>query len=70
LQQLKLSSSWSETKEKIKEADPRITDDVLDYKVGEEEQLIARLQPFFKTRDSQYIKDWIEAISSNTVKSG
>ena len=70
LSHLKLASSWAETREEIKEADPRITDEILEYSPGNEEALFERLRPFFKGEADRYIQNWIEAVSGNAAKSG
>jgi hypothetical protein len=67
---LKLSTSWDETREKIKEANPDITDDMLNYQPGKDEELLERLLPFFKNKDMKSIQDWIESISANSAKAG
>ena len=69
IQVLKLSSSWSETKDRIKENDLSITDEDLEYEPGQEEQLLSRLQlKMNKSRED--VRIWIEVLSANKPRAG
>ncbi len=66
---LKLERPWEEVKEKIKEHNIDITDDDLDYKPGEEGNLLDRLgKKLSKSREE--VKILIESLSSNRDMAG
>jgi uncharacterized protein YjbJ (UPF0337 family) len=64
---LKLQSSWEKVKEKLKENDITLTDEDLEYKPGQENELLERLSNKLK-KDKQAIKDYIESVSANKGK--
>jgi uncharacterized protein YjbJ (UPF0337 family) len=66
---LHLQSSWDEVKEKLKENDHTLTDEDLDYSVGNEEELIGRLEKIMGKSREQVIA-YIESISANTDLAG
>lgn len=66
---LHLQSSWEDVKEKMKENDHRLTNDDLDYTVGNEEELIKRLQKVMGKSREQVIA-YIESISANSGLAG
>jgi uncharacterized protein YjbJ (UPF0337 family) len=65
----KLSASWEEVKEKMKENNVHLTDDDLQYAPGQEDELLERLQQKIK-RPKEEIRMLIESISTNTGKAG
>ena len=64
-----LKSSWEDVKEKMKENDHTLTDDDLEYKPGNEEELINRLEKIMGKSREQVIA-YIESISSNNGLAG
>jgi len=64
-----LRSSWEEVKEKMKENDHTLTDEDLEYKPGNEEELINRLEKVMGKSREQVIA-YIESISANTGLAG
>ena len=69
INKLNLQSSWEEVKEKLKENDPRLTDEDLDYSAGNEEELINRIKKVTGHSSGQIIA-YIESISSNSGLAG
>ncbi len=70
MNKLKLDRPWNEVKEKLKEADPTLSDDDLRYdgenNAAELVQHLARK----KGKDEEFIRGWIESVSSNAGKAG
>ena len=66
---LHLQSPWEQVKEKMKENDHTLTDDDLEYTVGNEEELIMRLEAVMGKSREQVIA-YIESISANTDLAG
>jgi len=66
---LNLLSSWEDVKEKMKENDHRLTDDDLEYKPGQEEELIKKLEKVMGKSREQIVA-YIESISANTGLAG
>jgi hypothetical protein len=66
---LKLHAPWDTVKERMKENDINLTDEVLDYIPGEEEELLQRLEVIMKRSRAQVIA-YIESISSNEDLAG
>ena len=64
---LQLERSWEEVKEDLKESNIDLTDEDLDYKPGEEDQLLERLEKKMNKSKAE-IKALIESISSNEGK--
>ena len=64
---LKLESNWEEVKEKLKEANPELSDEDLDYEPGEEQALLEHLAKKME-RSVDHIKGWIESVSYNEGK--
>jgi uncharacterized protein YjbJ (UPF0337 family) len=62
--QLKLQQPWEVVKENLKENNIYLTDEDLDYKPGQEEQLLERLQKKMQL-SKERIKELIESISAN-----
>ena len=59
---LKLEAPWAEVKERIKEVNYDLTDEDLEYKPGQEEELLSRLEEKLHKPKSE-IRGWIESIS-------
>jgi len=59
---LKLETSWSEVKEKIREVNYDLTDADLLYVPGKEDELINRLAAKMN-KTAEEVKGWIESIS-------
>ena len=66
---LNLQSSWEEVKEKMKENDHRLTDEYLEYTIGNEEELIQHLEKVMGKSREQVIA-YIESISANSGLAG
>lgn len=64
---LKLENSWEEVKEKLKEVNPDLSDEDLDYEPGEEKALLEHLAKKMG-RSVDHIKGWIESVSYNEGK--
>ncbi len=62
--QFKLEQPWEVVKENLKENNITLTDEDLDYKPGQEEQLLARLEKKMNL-SKERIKELIESISAN-----
>ena len=61
-EKLKLEAPWEVVKETLKEANTALTDADLEYKPGEEDELLARLGSIMnKPKDE--IRAWIESAS-------
>ena len=64
---LRLEAPWEEVKEKLKEADPGLTDGDLVLIPGHENELLGRLAE--KTgRTVEQVRMWVESVSSNRGK--
>lgn len=61
---LKLEKDWADVKELLKEANPDLNDDDLDYTAGKEDELVKRLAMKME-RSTEHIKAWIEIVSHN-----
>jgi hypothetical protein len=61
---LSLRISWDEAKEKIKEANPLITDDDLDYPDGHVHKMLQRVGDIIG-KDPAAAKAWIESVAFN-----
>ena len=66
---LKLESPWPEVKEKLKEANNRLTDDDLVYQPGKEKELLERLSKKMNKSVTD-VKGWIESVSFTTGIAG
>lgn len=67
--QIKLNAPWPDVKELMKENNIELTDEDLEYEPGKEEEFLERLQKKMG-KSKEYIKELIEAISSNTGLAG
>ena len=68
-QRLRLSTSWEEVKEKLKETNINLTDEDLIYQPGQEDALLERLQQKIN-KPKEEIRGLIESISGNKGKAG
>lgn len=59
---LKLSTSWEEAKEKIKEAKYELTDEDLAFTPGKEREMLQRVATKLG-KDEEWVKGWIESVS-------
>lgn len=63
-QPLKLAVPWEEVKELLKETNIDLSDEDLDYKPGEEDALLERLQKIMG-KSKEEIRYLIESVSAN-----
>lgn len=66
---LRLQAPWETVKEKMKENDINLTDADLEYKPGNEEDLLQRLEKLMGKPREQIVA-YIESISSNEGLAG
>lgn len=66
---LNLRSPWPEVRERLKENDISLTDQDLDYRPGNEDELLDRLA-LKMNKSKQEIREYIESISENDDKAG
>ncbi len=66
---LKLGSPWKEVRERIKEADLTLTDADLEYKPGQDQELLEHLAKKLN-KPAVDVKGWIESLSTNTAQAG
>lgn len=59
---LNLSSPWEEVKERIKEAHLDFTDEDLDYRPGQEKELLERVAAKLG-KDIEAAKGWVESVA-------
>ncbi len=64
-----LASQWELAKEKIKEANPNITDSDLELQPGREEDLYERLAKKLNKSKAE-TKDWIKSVAANSSIAG
>jgi hypothetical protein len=69
MDRLNLKSSWEEVRERLKENDITLTDQDLEYKVGDDEALIERLAAKMN-KSKKETREYIESVSANQDKSG
>lgn len=67
MDKLKLQRPWNETKEKLKEVNPELGEEDLQYDEAHPEALIQRLAKRMG-RDEDHIRTWIESVSANSSK--
>ena len=60
--QLKLEAPWEEVKEKLKEANPNLNDEDLQYSPGQEQALLERLAAKM-SRSVEDVKGWVESVA-------
>ena len=63
-QKLRLSNSWEEVREKLKETNIDLTDEDLEYEPGKEKELLERVAKVIG-KDIAATKAWIESVSFN-----
>ena len=69
MDRLNLRSPWSEVRERLKENDINLTDQDLEYRPGNEDELLDRLaDKMHKSRNE--VREYIESISGNEDKAG
>ena len=66
---LRLTTSWDEVKEKLKEANVDLTDEDLAYQPGNEDELFMRLQKKIN-KPKEEIRRLIESVAMNSGKAG
>ncbi|MES2430273.1 MAG: hypothetical protein V4556_05000 [Bacteroidota bacterium] len=64
---LKFDAPWEEVKEKLKEANPDLSDEDLQYIPGQEDELLERLAKKMN-RDVEHIRGWVESVAYNEGK--
>ncbi|MBL7698955.1 MAG: general stress protein CsbD [Chitinophagaceae bacterium] len=69
MEKLNLRSPWPEVRERLKENDMNLTDQDLEYRPGEEDQLLERLSGKLN-KSKKEVREYIESISSNEDKAG
>ena len=69
MDRLNLRAPWPEVRERLKENDIRLTDDDLDYRPGNDDELLERLAGKMN-KSKREVKDYIESVSHNDDKSG
>ena len=69
MEKLNLRSPWPEVRERLKENDMNLTDQDLEYRPGEEEELLERLSGKMN-KSKREVKEYIESVSSNEDKAG
>ena len=69
MDRLNLRSPWHEVRERLKENDISLTDDDLDYRPGDEDELLEKLAGKMN-KSKIWVKEYIESISHNDDKSG
>ena len=69
MDRLNLRSPWPEVRERLKENDINLTDQDLEYRPGNEDELLDRLaDKMHKSRNE--VREYIESISGNQDKAG
>ena len=66
---LRLSSSWEDVREKLKETNINLTDEDLEYEPGKEDDLLERLQHKLN-KPKEEIRMLIESLDVNSGKAG
>ena len=69
MDRLNLRSPWPEVRERLKENDINLTDEDLEYRPGNEEELLEKLAGKMN-KSRKEVKDYIESVSHNDDKSG
>lgn len=68
-ERLRLTTSWDEVKEKLKETNVNLTDEDLAYQPGKEDELLERLQQKIN-QPKEEIRKFIESVAVNKGKAG
>jgi hypothetical protein len=66
---LNISLPWEDVKEKLLESDPYLTEEDLEYKEGQEEELLERLAKKMG-RTPEHVKGWIESVAFTEGRAG
>jgi len=69
MDRLNLKSPWHEVRERLKENDINLTDEDLEYRPGNDDELLERLAGMWNKSKSD-VKEYIESISGNEDKAG
>jgi len=69
MDKLNLRSPWHEVRERLKENDISLTDQDLEYRPGNEDELLERLAGIMN-KSKKEIKEYIESVSGNEDKAG
>ena len=67
MSKLQLHKPWNEVKEQLKEINADLTDDVLTYEEGKEDELLNRLSGIMNIKPDD-VRSLIESVSSNEGK--
>ena len=66
---LNLRSPWHEVRERLKENDISLTDEDLEYRPGNEDELLEKLAGKMNKSKGE-VKEYIESVSGNDDKAG
>ncbi len=69
MDRLNLRSPWPEVRERLKENDINLTDEDLEYRPGNDDELLERLAGMWN-KSKRDVKEYIESISGNEDKAG
>lgn len=69
MDRLNLKSPWPEVRERLKENDINLTDQDLEYRPGNDDELLERLADKMQKSKNE-VKEYIESISGNEDKAG
>ncbi len=69
MDRLNLKSPWHEVRERLKENDINLTDEDLEYRPGDDDELLERLAGMWN-KSKRDVKEYIESISGNEDKAG
>lgn len=69
MDRLNLKSPWPEVRERLKENDISLTDQDLDYRPGNDDELLERLAGKMHKSKNE-VREYIESISGNEDKAG
>jgi hypothetical protein len=69
MDRLNLKSPWHEVRERLKENDIYLTDEDLEYRPGDDDELLERLAGMWN-KSKRDVKEYIESISGNEDKAG
>ncbi len=68
MEKLKLEAPWDEVKEKLKEVNPDLTEEDLEYS-GDDDALIKNIAKKMNRSEAE-TRGWIESVSFNNGKAG
>lgn len=69
MDRLNLRSPWPEVRERLKENDINLTDEDLEYRPGNDDELLERLADKMHKSKTE-VREYIESISGNEDKAG